>query len=576
MEASALLAENLKLKAELNLLRDILENVGSCVYVKDLNSRFTYANAKSCELLGASVDEVIGQDDSKFFAPETAAQIVKNDQLVIHSGKTHLLELTAEIKATGESRNLVATKAPLRNKQGVLIGVCGVTTDVTDQKRLEYQLAQARELLNTVLDNVNANIYLKDAEGRYLYANQSVLDTVHLSKEDILGRTDRDLFPAEFARTYEQIDNQVFASREPQSLEERFVDDAGHLRYYWSTKMLLHCSGRPDCLIGFSSDITPLKRAELAVVRSEARFRALFESSSEAVALVARDQFLDCNAAMLKLLGVPSKLEFMKLTPAELSPPQQACGTSSAVKAAELIEQAFEKGQFQFEWVVQRYDNGEQIPVEFFVTAVHLEDGPALLLTIRDLTLRKRYEAQISRLAYYDALTQLPNRRLLYERLSQAMVQQRRSNRHGCVIFLDLDNFKPLNDLHGHVAGDLLLQEVGRRLVGCLRTQDTVARLGGDEFVALLIELDPSRDVAIQQCTLVAEKIRNELARPYRLTLEEGHGVSRSVEHHCTASLGLAVFSPADSNGDNILKRADNAMYQAKAKGRNQISFGEE
>ena len=113
-------------------------------------------------------------------------------------------------------------------------------------------------------------------------------------------------------------------------------------------------------------------------------------------------------------------------------------------------------------------------------------------------------------------------------------------------------------------------------MVGCLRTQDTVARLGGDEFVALLIELDPSLDVAMQQSTLVAEKIRNELARPYRLTLEEGRGVSKSVEHHCTASLGLAVFSPADSNGDNILKRADNAMYQAKAKGRNQISFGEE
>lgn len=141
-------------------------------------------------------------------------------------------------------------------------------------------------------------------------------------------------------------------------------------------------------------------------------------------------------------------------------------------------------------------------------------------------------------------------------------------------MFLDLDNFKPLNDQHGHRAGDLLLQDDGRRLVGCLRRQDTVARLGGDEFVVLLIELDTSWDVALSQGTLVAEKILAELARPYVLALASGKDQATTVEHRCTASLGLTLFSPQDKDIDDILRRADDAMYRAKAKGRNQIYFG--
>ena len=132
----AIFDENLKLKAELDLLQDVLENVGSCVYAKDLNSRYIYANAKSCEWLGASLDQVLGQNDSQFFSPETAAQILKNDQMVLDSGQTQVLEMTAVTQAAGEPRHLLATQAPLRNKRGQLIGVCGVTTDITREKRV--------------------------------------------------------------------------------------------------------------------------------------------------------------------------------------------------------------------------------------------------------------------------------------------------------------------------------------------------------------------------------------------------------------------------------------------------------
>ena len=124
----ALFNENRELKTQLALLRDVLENIGSCVYAKDLDGRYIYANTKSCELLGASMEEIIGADDSKFFLAATAAQISKNERAVLDSGQTQIFKLTAETKATSHPKSILATKAPLRNNRGQLIGVCGVVS----------------------------------------------------------------------------------------------------------------------------------------------------------------------------------------------------------------------------------------------------------------------------------------------------------------------------------------------------------------------------------------------------------------------------------------------------------------
>lgn len=576
MTPQALDAENQQLKAELTGLRGILGSVGSYVYTKDLQSRYTFVNALTCELFGAPFENIVGHDDSHFFPPEVVAVLQANDRLVLETGATQVHEEPLIFPKTGEKRMYLAVKAPMYDENGVAVGICGVSTDITEQKRVEAQLGASRRLMDTVLDNVEANVYLKDANGRYLYANRTLLSTVQLTLQEMLGRTDADLFPADVAKAFKAVDERVFASGQPQRVEEAWVDNAGNTQYFWSTKLLLQRADDPDCLIGLSTNITPLKHAEVAVERSEARFRALFEASSEAVIVISRTHFIDCNGSALQLMGLRSKAEFLELTLADLSPPRQACGTPSNVRATELVDQALQAGRHRFEWTLQRCDNGKQIPVEAIVTAVELEDGPALLITLRDLTEHKRHEEQIHRLAYYDALTQLPNRRLLYDRLSLALAQHHRGNLHGCIIYLDLDNFKPLNDSHGHNAGDLLLQEVGRRLVSCLRAQDTVARQGGDEFVVLLIGLDPSWDIAVGQANHVAEKILAELARPYVLTVEQREGPATTVEHRCTASLGVAVFRPTEGNVDNILRRADEAMYRAKAKGRNQIQIGTE
>ena len=205
-----------------------------------------------------------------------------------------------------------------------------------------------------------------------------------------------------------------------------------------------------------------------------------------------------------------------------------------------------------------------------------LENGQVVHLAVtRDITERKKMEGKIRQLAFYDDLTKLPNRRLLDDRLGQAMSASKRTGFYGAVIFLDLDNFKPLNDTHGHEVGDLLLIEAAFRLRGCIREMDTVARFGGDEFVVVLSELDADQARSAEQARIVAEKIRSALSVPYRMTIRHRGQPDTAVEHHCTVSMGVVLFVNHECNQTDILKSADVAMYQAKESGRNNIKFFE-
>ncbi|MBK9160452.1 MAG: EAL domain-containing protein [Nitrosomonadales bacterium] len=181
-----------------------------------------------------------------------------------------------------------------------------------------------------------------------------------------------------------------------------------------------------------------------------------------------------------------------------------------------------------------------------------------------DISDRKEAEAQIHQLAFYDSLTGLPNRRLLLERMRQSLSVSARNGKHGAVLFLDLDNFKTLNDTRGHAVGDLLLAEVAARLCMCVRDGDTVARLGGDEFVVVIESLSTDADEAATQAELVAEKIHASLIRPAQLNEDV---------YETTPSIGIVLFLGHQEDIDGLLKRADTAMYQAKNAGRNAIRF---
>ena len=219
--------------------------------------------------------------------------------------------------------------------------------------------------------------------------------------------------------------------------------------------------------------------------------------------------------------------------------------------------------------------NGSIRYMESCGTLIRNSQGQALRVAVvsRDITERMEKEQEIYNFAFYDALTQLPNRRLLNDRLDQAMATSKRSGRYGALMFLDLDNFKLLNDTHGHSMGDLLLPQVGHRITGCLREMDTVARLGGDEFVLVLCELDRDKARSPRQDGVVAEKIHATLAEPYELTFQRENNIEATFEYHGTASIGVVLFINHAASGKDILKQADTAMYQAKAAGRNLIRF---
>ncbi len=191
----------------------------------------------------------------------------------------------------------------------------------------------------------------------------------------------------------------------------------------------------------------------------------------------------------------------------------------------------------------------------------------------REISKRKDMEEQVRQLAFHDLLTNLPNRRLLYDRLKQAMAAGKRSGRYNALMFLDLDNFKALNDMHGHEAGDLLLIIAADRLRKSVREMDTVARFGGDEFVVVLNELDVDRETSLIQARNVAEKIRATLSVPYQLSISHDGSTNITVEHQCTASIGVVVFINHELSQDDILKWADVTMYRAKEEGPNLIRF---
>ena len=200
----------------------------------------------------------------------------------------------------------------------------------------------------------------------------------------------------------------------------------------------------------------------------------------------------------------------------------------------------------------------------FHGARVVVDGRPLGLGSAFDITERRDAEDAIRSLAYFDTLTGLPNRRLLMERLGQVMHVGARRGDHGALLILDVDQFKSINDTEGHDAGDSLLIEAARRISACVRPDDTVARLGGDEYVVVLVELGEHAEAAAMNAEAVAEKIRHELARPYRLG-------SREAEYGRSASIGVTLFRGLERSAEALLKEADIALYQAKDAGRNAV-----
>jgi diguanylate cyclase (GGDEF)-like protein/PAS domain S-box-containing protein len=308
---------------------------------------------------------------------------------------------------------------------------------------------------------------------------------------------------------------------------------------------------------------------QLQNAQAELRIAAIaFEAEEGMFITDAAGVVLRVNQAFTSITGYTAE-EAVGQTPGLLS-----SGRHDAAFYAAMWESIHRTDSWQGE-IWNRRKNGEVYPERLSITAVKGNVGEVThyVATLHDITERKTAEEQIHTMAFYDSLTQLPNRRLLNDRLVHAMVTSKRSGRYCALMFIDLDNFKPLNDTYGHNIGDLLLIEAAHRITDCVRKADTVARFGGDEFVVMLGELDVDKAESIAQAGIVAEKIRTALAEPYRLKSQQAGGVEITVEHHCTSSIGVVLFIDHEVSPEELFKWADMAMYRAKEGGRNQVRF---
>lgn len=344
-----------------------------------------------------------------------------------------------------------------------------------------------------------------------------------------------------------------------------FAYDIAHtqLLNYWLYMVTLALVG-----ITLATFITNEQRDKEAMREQEEFFRMITENIDDLIAVLdLQGKRLYNSPSYARLFGDPSHLvntdSFAEIHPDEREHVKQVFQETVRTGIGQRIE---------FRFILP---DGTTRDMESRGGIIRNKYGQPMHVVVvsHDITERKRIEEKIRNLAFYDTLTQLPNRRMLNDRLIQALAASKRTAQYGALLFLDLDNFKPLNDQYGHNIGDLLLIEVGRRMTSCVRQVDTVARFGGDEFVVMLSALDVDRDESIKQAHLVAEKIRAALAEPYFITFKIDTGESVSITHHCTTSIGVVMFLDHEENPEDLIKWADMAMYRAKDMGRNIVCF---
>lgn len=321
-------------------------------------------------------------------------------------------------------------------------------------------------------------------------------------------------------------------------------------------------AGQPLRASGTLQDITALRMAEDALRQAKQQMDSIVANMPAMIFLKRADDlsFALLNQAGEELLGYRAA-DLIGKSDRDFFPPEQAEACIARDREVLASPYAIDIPEEQITTA-----NGETRTL--YTRKVALRDihgEPLYLLGISvDISAHKRSEARINQLAYFDQLTELPNRTLLLDRLRQTLAACTRSGQHGALLFIDLDKFKTLNDSFGHDIGDLLLQQVATRLNACVRSGDTVARLGGDEFVVMLTQLNNDEHLASEQVDVIGEKILHALNQPYRLA---------SVLHHCSASIGITLFTAAHSEVEILLKQADLAMYKAKAAGRNTLRF---
>jgi diguanylate cyclase (GGDEF)-like protein/PAS domain S-box-containing protein len=429
---------------------------------------------------------------------------------------------------------------------GTPLFASGISVDVTARRRFEQELRDSTQRYSVLFEGALDAIVVIDAvDGRIVAANVAAELLFKRPHEEMIG------LPASAFRDDACV---AFERQVPGGLEgieetEVVNADGEKIAVEITSNTIETASGQKLIQCVFR-DIRQRRRDEMELKRAA----LVFETSQELILLTDADsRIISVNQVFEEMTGY---------TPDEVigkNPSLLSSGRHTPEFYAEMWQAVNSKGKWQGE-VWNRRKSGDVFPVWLTISAYRDANGKVLnyVGVSSDISERVAAQERIRQLAYFDSLTNLPNRRLLQDRAEQALASAERERKQVALLFVDLDHFKTINDSLGHSAGDQLLSEVARRLQSCVRRMDTVARLGGDEFVVLLT------DVTIEGATEVARKLIYRVARPYEI---ESHELS------VTPSLGISVFPQDGRDFESLLKHADTAMYRAKESGRNGYQF---
>ena len=532
------------------LLQTLLHAIPDLVWLKDLDGHYLACNQRFEEFFGAAENAIVGKTDYDFISRELADFFRSNDQRAMQAGGLHRNEEWITFVSDGHRELLETTKLPVRGADGQIIGVLGIGHDVTHSRQLADALQLREQYQRALLDTFPFNVWLKDEHSRFLAVNQRFAASFGWSSaQSLVGKSDLDIASADLAEAYRADDRAVLASGQPQDVEEP-VEVGGVRQWHETYKAPVNIAGRVIGTVGFSRDITARKKAEENLKLAA----SVFSHAREAIMITSADgAIVDVNEAFTRITGY-SRDDVLGHNPRMLSSGRQSADFYAALWQ-DLMEQGFWYGEI---W--NRRKSGEVYAEMQTISAVRDANGSPhhYVSLFSDITVSKEHERQLHHIAHFDALTDLPNRVLLADRLQQALAQSQRRNRAVAVAYLDLDGFKLVNDTHGHSVGDQLLMALSIRMKQALREGDTLARIGGDEFVAVLADLDKADD-----CVPLLQRLLDAAAQAVPLG---------AFNLQVSASLGVTFYPQVrDVGADQLLRQADQAMYQAKLAGKNRF-----